>query len=73
MGGESGPKIRPKGVVDGKQVNIPVLFFIGNRGTKETKLKLLLDFSGSVKVMRVRRKTILELRRNPYSYANKSS
>jgi hypothetical protein len=25
MGGESGPKARPKGVVDGKQVNIPVL------------------------------------------------
>ena len=23
--GESGPKARPKGVVDGKQVNIPVL------------------------------------------------
>ncbi len=23
--GKSGPKVRPKGVVDGKQVNIPVL------------------------------------------------
>ena len=26
--GESTPKARPKGVVDGKQVNIPVLFYI---------------------------------------------
>ncbi len=27
--GESGPKIRPKGVVDGQQVNIPVLPLVG--------------------------------------------
>ena len=27
MGGKSGPKTRPKGVLDGKQVNIPVLFY----------------------------------------------
>jgi len=33
--GESGPKIRPKGVVDGKQVNIPVLMFGRYRGTKK--------------------------------------
>ena len=33
--------------------------------TKETKLKLLLDFSGSIKVLRARRKTMLELRCNP--------
>ena len=26
--GESGPKIRPKGIVDGQQVNIPILSFI---------------------------------------------
>jgi hypothetical protein len=26
--GKSGPKTRPKGVVDGKRVNIPVLIFI---------------------------------------------
>lgn len=32
MEGESGPKARPKGVVDGKQVNIPVLLFVGNEG-----------------------------------------
>ena len=35
MEGESGPKARPKGVVDGKQVNIPVLIFVWYRGTKE--------------------------------------
>ena len=34
MEGESGPKARPKGVVDGKQVNIPVLFFICNGGRR---------------------------------------
>nr|YP_009463602.1 hypothetical protein SG3EUKT974126.1 [Haematococcus lacustris]YP_009463669.1 hypothetical protein SG3EUKT975778.1 [Haematococcus lacustris]AUW36424.1 hypothetical protein SG3EUKT974126.1 [Haematococcus lacustris]AUW36491.1 hypothetical protein SG3EUKT975778.1 [Haematococcus lacustris] len=32
MGGESGPKARPKGVVDGKQVKIPVLFLLGTKG-----------------------------------------
>ncbi len=41
--------------------------------TKKAKLELLLDFSGSVEVLIVRIKTILELRRDPYSYANKSS
>ena len=35
MEGESGPKTRPKGVVDGKQVNIPVLISIWDRGTKQ--------------------------------------
>jgi hypothetical protein len=30
--GESGPKIRPKGVVDGQQVNIPVLPLVGTEG-----------------------------------------
>jgi hypothetical protein len=48
VGGESGPKARPKGVVDGKQVNIPVLFLLCNRGTKEAKLDLFLDCRGSV-------------------------
>ena len=33
--------------------------------TKETKLKLLLDFSGSIKVLRARIKTMLELRCDP--------
>ncbi|KAF1865865.1 hypothetical protein Lal_00023540, partial [Lupinus albus] len=27
--GESGPKIRPKGIVDGQHVNIPVLLLVG--------------------------------------------
>ena len=30
--GKSGPKARPRGVVDGQRVNIPVLFFIDNEG-----------------------------------------
>ena len=34
MGGESGPKARPKGVVDGKQVNIPVLNQMGTEGRR---------------------------------------
>lgn len=33
--------------------------------TKETKQKLLLDFSGSIKVLRARIKTMLELRCDP--------
>ncbi|MCD9645244.1 hypothetical protein HAX54_034016 [Datura stramonium] len=36
-GGESGPKIRPKGVVDGQQVNIPVLPLVGPEGTEEAR------------------------------------
>jgi hypothetical protein len=32
--GESGPKIRPKGVVDGQQVNIPVLPLVGTEGQR---------------------------------------
>ena len=31
MEGESGPKARPKGVADGKQVNIPVLLLLVSR------------------------------------------
>ena len=38
MEGESGPKARPKGVVDGKQVNIPVLFIVWYRGTKQAEV-----------------------------------
>ena len=37
MEGESGPKARPKGVADGKQVNIPVLFFVGTEGRSRQK------------------------------------
>jgi hypothetical protein len=32
--GKSGPKARPRGVVDGQRVNIPVLFFIDNKGRR---------------------------------------
>ncbi|KAL5736851.1 hypothetical protein ACOSP7_031305 [Xanthoceras sorbifolium] len=32
--GESGLKIRPKGVVDGQQVNIPVLPLVGPEGRR---------------------------------------
>ena len=32
--GESGPKARPKGVVDGQQVNIPVLLSVDNKRRK---------------------------------------
>ena len=32
--GESGPKVRLKSVVDGQQVNIPVLFVVGNGGRR---------------------------------------
>ena len=34
MEGESGPKARSKGVVDGKQVNIPVLLVIAMEGRR---------------------------------------
>ena len=37
MEGESGPKARPKGVVDGKQVNIPVLLGVWYRGTEQAE------------------------------------
>ena len=33
-GGESGPKMRPKGVIDGKQVNIPALHKNWHQGTE---------------------------------------
>jgi hypothetical protein len=36
--GESGPKIRPRGVVDGQQANIPVLPPCWSRGTEEARL-----------------------------------
>ena len=32
--GKSGPKARLKNVVDGQQVNIPVLFIVDNEGRK---------------------------------------
>ena len=35
--GKSGPKARPKGVVDGQQVEIPVLRIIRTVGTQEDR------------------------------------
>ena len=32
--GKSGPKARPRGVVDGQRGNSPVLFFIDNEGRR---------------------------------------
>ena len=49
MEGESGPKARPKGVVDGKQVNIPVLIFDWYRGTKKAKVDQNWIFDGSAR------------------------
>ena len=34
MEAELGPKIKPLGVVDGQQVNIPVLPFVGPEGRR---------------------------------------
>jgi hypothetical protein len=49
MEGESGPKARPKGVVDGKQVNIPVLILDWYRGTKKAKVSQNWIFGGNVR------------------------
>ena len=62
--GKSGPKARPKGVVDGKQVNIPVLLFKWYRGTKEGTVGQYWLLAETFKVMKDRIKTILELRRD---------
>ena len=70
MEGESGPKARPKGVVDGKQVNIPVLFFGWYRGTKEARVGQNWILVEVFKVMRGRRKTILELRSDTTLFLN---
>ena len=35
--GESGPKVRLKSVVDGQQVNIPVLFIVDNGGRRRLR------------------------------------
>ncbi len=49
MEGESGPKARPKGVVDGKQVNIPVLILNWYRGTKQATVNQNWIFGGNVR------------------------
>ena len=52
MEGESGPKARPRGVVDGKQVNIPVLVIVsaardeGIRGVKKNTPSFLFNHLG---------------------------
>ncbi|GJZ16820.1 ribosomal protein L2 [Tanacetum coccineum] len=51
--GESRPKIRPKGVVDGQQVNIPVLPLVGPKGQRrlEGKSATLKLPSGEVRLI----------------------
>ena len=68
MEGESGPKARSKGVVDGKQVNIPVLFFVWYRRTEQVDVRRYWISTEILKVLKGRRKTILELRNNPYIF-----
>jgi len=68
MEGESGPKARPKGVVDGKQVNIPVLFYVWYRGTEKVDIRRDWISMEILEVMRGRRKTILELRNDPCKF-----
>ena len=60
MEGESGPKARPKGVVDGKQVNIPVLFFVWYRGTEQAEVGRDWISVETFDTLRGRRKTNLE-------------
>ena len=60
MEGESGPKARPKGVVDGKQVNIPVLLDIWYRGTEQVEIGRDWISVETFNTMKGRRKTILE-------------
>ena len=60
MEGESGPKARPKGVADGKQVNIPVLLFVSRyRGTEQAEVGRIWISVETFKALRDRRKTIL--------------
>ena len=41
--GKSGPKVRPKGVVDGKQVNIPAPDMWSDAGEEKESCSRLLD------------------------------
>ena len=65
MGGESGPKIRPNGVVDGKQVNIPVRVYMGTEGRRRLNLDCWWIAVEAFNTMRDRIKTNLESRRDP--------
>jgi hypothetical protein len=60
MEGESGPKARPKGVVDGKQVNIPVLFGVWYRGTEQAEIGRDWISVETFDTLKGRRKTNLE-------------
>jgi hypothetical protein len=68
MEGESGPKARPKGVVDGKQVNIPVLFCVWYRGTEQVEAGRYWISIEILEAMTGRRKTIPELRNDLYAF-----
>ena len=68
MEGESGPKARPKGVVDGKQVNIPVLNLVWYRGTKQGTIGRNWISVETSEAMKSRRKTIFKLRRDTVSF-----
>ncbi len=65
MGGESGPKARPNGVVDGKQVNIPVLVLAGTEGRRRLNRSCAWNAAEAFEASIGRRKTILEPRRDP--------
>ena len=43
MQGQSGPKVRPKGVIDGHQVNIPEPYVVSDAGVKKDRWSRLLD------------------------------
>ena len=58
--GESGPKARPKGVVDGKQVNIPVLLYVWYRGTEQAETSRNWISVETFNMLRGRIKTNLE-------------
>ena len=60
MEGESGPKARPKGVVDGKQVNIPVLILVWYRGTEQAEIGRRWSSVETFDTLRGRTKTNLE-------------
>ena len=68
MEGESGPKARPKGVVDGKQVNIPVLILVWYRGTEQAEVGRYWISMETFEALRGRRKTHLELRSDTFSF-----
>ena len=73
MEGESGPKARPNGVVDGKQVNIPVLILIWYRGTKQAPVDQYWILMEALEALRGRRKTLLELRSDTVSTSHCSA